>query len=350
MAFQQLVLFKMNKKIRLGLNILVILIVLCIVLYFSLRDELDEIVDCILKMDYCWFLVGVLCLVLYRVLTGLSLYSLVKINGEEVSLLRSIQISFIILFFHGVTPFAGGGQPMEIYYLHNEKIGVTKATNIVLQNFIVYQIALIFLGMVAVIYNHYFQIFVEDSLLKKLVMLGFVINVLVLVVTCLFSFCKRLNQFVCNTGLNFLRKIKIVKDVDMTRKKLIEYLNNFHKNAKILKKNKVKVFKIILINLLALIIQYSISFAVMYALGVEKLNYVTSIITTAYVMIIGSFVPIPGGTGGLEYGFICFFGYLVSGSILTAGMLIWRLISYYLGIIIGAVCLMFYRKKEQKCV
>lgn len=350
MDFQPLVPFKMNKKIKIGFNIFVILIVLGIILYFSLKDDFDEIINYILKMDYKWFAVGFICLILYRVLAGLSSYLVTILNGEKISLLRCIQINFIILFFHGVTPFAGGGQPMEIYYLHNEKISITKSTNIVLQNFIVYQIALILLGTISVLYNYQNKLFTDDSLIKKLVVLGFIINVLVLVITCLFSFCKRINEFICNTGLKFLGKIKIIKNVEETRKKLTEYLNNFHKNAKILKKNKLQVIKIIIINLSALIIQYSIPFAVMNALGIRDLNYIATIVTTTYTMIIGSFIPIPGGTGGLEYGYIYFFSYLISGSVLTASMLIWRLISYYLGMIIGAFCLMVYRKKGTKCV
>jgi len=350
MDFQQLVLFKMHKKIRIGFNILIILIVLGIVLYISLKDNFNQIINCIAKMDYKWFIVGILLLILYRILIGLSSYLVAKLNGEKISLLRCIQINFIILFFHGVTPFAGGGQPMEIYYLHNEKISITKSTNIVLQNFIIYQIALILIGTIAVLYNVHFQLFTDDSLIKKLVILGFTINLLVLLITCLFSFCKRINQFICNTGLNFIGKIKIIKNVEKNREKLTDYLNNFHKNANILKKNKLKVLKIILVNLLALIVQYSIPFTVIYSLGIRDLNYIATIVTTAYTMIIGSFVPIPGGTGGIEYGFIFFFGYLINGSILTASMLIWRLISYYLGIIIGSICLMAYRKKESKCV
>lgn len=301
-------------------------------------------------MDYKCFLLGILLLVLYRTLTGLSSYLITKLNNEKISLLQSIKINFIILFFHGITPFAGGGGPMEIYYLHKENISITKSTNIVLQNFIVYQIALILLGTTAVIYNANFQIITDDSIIKRLVILGFTINLLVLVVMCLFSFCKPLNKFICNTCLNFLGKLRIIKDVKTTREKLTDYLNNFHKNAKILKKNKLKVLGIISLNFISLIIQYSIPFAVITALGIKDLNYISTIVTTAYTMIIGSFVPIPGGTGGLEYGFIYFFGYLISGSILTASMLIWRLISYYLAMIFGAICLMTYRKKETKCV
>ena len=77
----------------------------------------------------------------------------------------------------------------------------------------------------------------------------------------------------------------------------------------------------------------------------ENISIITVIVTSAYVMLIGSFVPIPGGTGGLEYGFIAFFGNFISGPILNALMLLWRFVTYYFGMILGAVILGL-RKKE----
>ncbi len=54
-------------------------------------------------------------------------------------------------------------------------------------------------------------------------------------------------------------------------------------------------------------------------------------------MLIGSFVPIPGGSGGLEYGFIVFYGNYIGGPKLTAIMLLWRFVTYYFGMIVGAI-------------
>ena len=85
-------------------------------------------------------------------------------------------------------------------------------------------------------------------------------------------------------------------------------------------------------------------------MGITNLNIIETIVATSYIMIMGSFVPIPGGTGGLEYGYMYFFNYLIGGSILTSSMLVWRFVSYYLAMIIGAIVLALYRKKENKCV
>ena len=299
-------------------------------------------------MNYIWIFVAILALIIYRLCASLGHYYIIKANNGKVSYLKCFQINLMILFFHGITPFAGGGQPMEIYFLHKEGIPVTKATNITLQNFIVYQIALILTGLIALIYNHIFNVFPNDSLIKYLVVLGFIINTLVLVVTFILSFGKKTNKFIIEKGIHFLAKIKIIKEEKKTQEKCQKYLQSFHDNAIELKKNKKIVAFMVLINIIGLMTMYSMPYPILRGMGIN-INIFKVITAIAYVMIIGSFVPIPGGTGGIEYSFIFFFQYLISGSLLHAAMLVWRLISYYLGMIFGAIALSLYRKKEKKC-
>ena len=337
-----------KNKIKYIFNFLLIAIVLSIVLYFSLKDNYQEIISTILKMNYIWIFVAILALIIYRLCASLGHYYIIKANNGKVSYLKCFQINLMILFFHGITPFAGGGQPMEIYFLHKEGIPVTKATNITLQNFIVYQIALIITGLIALIYNHIFNVFPNDSLIKYLVVLGFTINTLVLVVTFILSFGKKTNKFIIEKGIHFLAKIKIIKEEKKTQEKCQKYLQSFHDNAIELKKNKKIVAFMVLINIIGLMTMYSMPYPILRGMGIN-INIFKVITAIAYVMIIGSFVPIPGGTGGIEYSFIFFFQYLISGSILHAAMLVWRLISYYLGMIFGAIALSLYRKKEKQC-
>lgn len=337
-----------KRKFKIVINFLVILLVLGLVLYFSLKDNYEEIILAIRHMNPWMFVLAIVILGIYRLCASIGHYFIIRSNHEQVSLLRCFQINFIILFFHGVTPFAGGGQPMEVYFLHKEKIPVTKATNITLQNFIVYQISLVLVGIFALIYNEYRNLFPSDHLIKKLVMLGFTINLLVLVVSFLLSFGKRLQQFISKKGIHYLARAHIIHDEGEVQKKLESYLENFHRNALQLRQNKRIVLLAILVNMLGLCVMYSMPYVVARGMAVS-LSLADAIVATAYVMIIGSFIPIPGGTGGVEYGFIFFFQYLIQGSEVTAMMLIWRFVSYYLAMIFGAVALSLYRKKEKTC-
>lgn len=335
-----------KKKFKFLTNIFIILIVLSIVLYFSLKDNYDEIITAIINMDYKWITLAIFILIIYRSIISLSHYLIIKQNDKHVSFLRCLQINFIILFFHGVTPFAGGGQPMEVYYLHNEGISVTRSTNITLQNFIIYQISLVLTGIFALVCNQIYGMFPSNHLIKRLVILGFLINLLVLIITFILSFGKKINKFILTKGVHFLVKINLIKDEEKIQSQLQEYLTKFHRNAIYLKKSKRTVITTIILNTIGLLILYSMPYVVAKGLGIN-ITLLSAIVATAYVMIIGSFVPIPGGTGGIEYGFVFFFSYFVQGSIVNAIMLVWRFISYYLGMIIGAIFLAAYRKKEK---
>mgnify|MGYP001625284535 CR=1 FL=1 len=338
----------MKKKIC--INLITIVVVVCLVLIVSLNYDFDTIINYIINMKFLWFIIAVIVMMVSRLIIGICSYMMVKINGEHVSIGKMIQINYIIPFFHGITPFSGGGQPMEIYYLHNEGISKTKSTNIVLQNFILFQSALIILSLIAVLYNYFFKLFPSDSFMRGLVTLGFVINFLVLLFSYMLSFSKRANKFILNKGLSFLSKIKIVKNVDTTREKLNNYINKFYTSATFLKKQKRKVLIVLLLNVISLIVQYSVPYVVGIGMGVNNLSFMMMMVATTYVMMIGSFVPIPGGTGGIEYGFVYFVGYIINDvGLVTAIMLIWRLISYYLSMVFGAVSLIFYRKKEKEC-
>ena len=226
----------MKKKIC--INLITIVVVVCLVLIVSLNYDFDTIINHIINMKFLWFIIAIIVMLVSRLIIGICSYMMVKINGERVSIGKMIQINYIIPFFHGITPFSGGGQPMEIYYLHNEGISKTKSTNIVLQNFILFQSALIILSLIAVLYNYLFKLFPSDSFMRGLVTLGFVINFLVLLFSYMLSFSKRANKFILNKGLSFLSKIKIVKNVDTTREKLNNYINKFYTSATFIKKQK----------------------------------------------------------------------------------------------------------------
>ena len=66
--------------------------------------------------------------------------------------------------------------------------------------------------------------------------------------------------------------------------------------------------------------------------------------------MITSFFPIPGASGGSEAFFVIMFKKLITipglnlDSIITSIMLIWRFATFYIGLLIGALVVVFYRE------
>ncbi|MGN1000590.1 MAG: YbhN family protein [Bacilli bacterium] len=325
----------------------ILLIITSIIMIFILKDNFREIINIIFGMDIRWLLVAIGFIVLYWVFRALGMFYIVKKHSDKIKFKTIFDQTLITQFFNGVTPFSTGGQPMEIYMLKKCNISLAKSTNIVIQNFIVYQVTLVLYGIFAVIMNYKYNFFESAIFLRRLVLIGFLINTIVCIVTLFVCFSKRLSNFIVNISIKIGTKLRIVKDVDNTLIKWNRRLLEFQESAKLFINNKSLFLKGFIINLLALTCYYVIPFFLILGMGITNtMTPLSAIISSAYVLIIGSFVPIPGGTGGIEYGFLKFFGNFISGSALSAVLLIWRFITYYLGIIIGGVVFSFYKGDE----
>lgn len=323
-----------------------LLILTIIVLYFSLKDHFFDIVYHLQHLNIFWLLIAILLVIGYWLFSSIAMYMIGRKFKSDIKFYNIFKLNIITQFFNGITPFSSGGQPYQIYALKKEGIDIVKGTNITVETFVAYQTSLIFLGFVAVISNLCLNLFPDISVLRILVILGFTVNTLVGVFLFVISFTKRFNKFILGFAVNIGFKLKIIKNKDIATMKINEYVNNFHNGAKHLLKDKKNLVLVIIFQLCGLISLYLVPLPILFGMGdFSSINAGIAIITSAYVMVIGSFVPLPGGTGGLEYSFLSFYGYFVADSKLAALMLIWRFLTYYFGIIVGAIALNFGRRK-----
>ena len=257
--------------------------------------------------------------------------------------MEAIKHNMIAQFFNGITPFSSGGQPMEIYMLTEHDISVAKATSQTIQSFIFYQIALVICGIFAVIYNFIFHIFPKVKLLQNLLIIGFAINVAVALGLVLISYSKTIANKISDITIKIAKRFKKNINEEEIRTKF----NDFHECGKSLRKRKNLYIMGIILNVVSLLCLYSIPLFILYSMGdFNSLSMVDTLTSSAYVYVIGAFVPIPGASGGIEYGFTQFFGNFISLSKISAVLLLWRFITYYLGMIIGGA--MFSVEKKVK--
>ena len=329
-------------------NTFILITITFIVIYVVLKDNFKNILDLLTTVDIKYI---VLCFFLFFVSIFFKAYaSYVTVNDKQkYSLKESVKHSIIIQFFNGITPFSTGGQPMEIYMLTKHGISANKGTMIVLQNFIFYQIALVLLGILAVSYNYFFHIFPNIVVLKKFVLLGFFVNIVVAISIFIISISKKITFLCMNLIINILAKIKLIKNEIEVKQNLSKRLDEFHESAKVLRRRKGLLFKGVLLNFLSLVFLYVIPLFIVYSMGnYNSLSLFECLTSSAYVFLIGAFIPIPGASGGIEYGFLTFFSNFLTSSVNSAVMLIWRFITYYFGMIIGVIAFDFDEREIKK--
>ena len=334
------------KKYR--LNIILLVIVAFVVIFFTLKDDLNGAMNYFKNMNYLWVLVAVLCMVLNILFQSLSQYRFLKEVDPNYKFSSCFKLMCMAMFFNAITPFSSGGQPCEMYLLNKEGIKVSDSLNALMQNFITYQFGLIFTSTIAIILNGIFKILPDTLLLKKIVLIGYFANILVMGIIIFISRAKRLNTKLFSKIFKFIFHFKFIKNKEEKEQKFNKYLEDFYNSTAIMKNNKKNTILSFLFNLISLCFLYAIPIFVFYSFGHFKLDYLESFVSSSFTYLIGSFVPIPGATGGLEYGFIDFFKiFIKSGAMLSAGMLLWRLITYYFGMVLGGIVLMTYRRKRK---
>lgn len=323
-----------NKK----LNFILLLLFTALVLFFSLKDNFVEIVTNILNMKLIWLLYALLLIFGYWFFKTLVMKIYVNYYKKDYSFKSAFNLQMKTLFFNGITPFSSGGQPFQILSLKNDGVRVSDSTNVIVITSFIHQLAIFILALLSVSANNYFKI-LGDSNIKNLSVFGFVINILFMLFLLALCFDKKVKRVIIKSIIKLLNKIKIVKNKKEVIDKWEERIKSLDEGAKVIKKNKKGFLLATLYNVIALISLYLVPLTIAYGMNITSFNAFEAIMITTYVDLIGMFIPIPGGTGGLEYAFVTLFGTFVSGRIVTSMMLIWRFLTYYLGMVLGGIIL-----------
>ena len=195
----------------------------------------------------------------------------------------------------------------------------------------------------SVIINKIFNIIDADNVITVLIYVGFLIHTAILLVFIVISFSKK-------TVIKLTDKLfntKIIKN-RFNKGKLDEVIENFYSSTLEFRRDGKMLVKCITINICYLIILYSIPLVIFIAFGLSNLNIIESITLTSFVTLIGNFVPLPGGTGAAEYGFVKLFSAYAKGSILSSIMLSWRFVTYVIVLIIGFIILIINKEVIEK--
>lgn len=311
-----------------------------IVLFFLLKDNFSQVMNELFKMNIYWVLITALLIFGFWIFKAIGTNIIVKQIKPNFKLQDSIKIGLVAQFFNSITPFALGGHPMQVHMFRKYEISITNGTNITIQNFIVYQIAVVIIQIISIILAFYTNLFGNNYLIQILVIGGLVLDFFIIVVLFILAFSKKIKYFLINFSIKILTKIRIVKNQEETLKKWHNKIENFHIGATKLISNKKAFFKAILSNFIGLLALYLTPLTLLYATGdYTSFTAIQSIYIISCIVMLADLVPTPGQLGGVEYGFSTLFSSFITAPVLSAIVIAWRFLSYYLTLIIGAIAL-----------
>ncbi len=330
-----------NKK----LNILIIFILTLLVLYFSLKDDYREILHILVNAKIWWLLVAYFFVTVYTFFKAVVTNEIIS-SFKKADVKETFKLQLMTFFFNSVTPFASGGQPFQIYVLKKDKLSLTQATNVVVQETLVHQVAFSIVMTLTIALNCIFNIYTFDYTLGFFVAIGFLINAVAIVLLAVLAYSKKTATKCISLAINLLAKIKMVKHKEEKLEKWNGRIERFNQASKTLLASKKKLAYMIFMNSLAIICLYITPLIILFSLGdYTSLTIMSSVVLVSFVSIVSSFVPLPGGSLGQEYLFTVFYAGYVQNAMLSSLMILWRVLTYYVPMIIGAIIFNIRNKK-----
>ena len=330
-------------------NSIIILIITILVLCYILKDDYHIIISTLKQANLLWLLVTIVLYFIYFIFDQLSLHNIIKQYSKDFKFQFSMYLGIITKFFNGITPLATGGQPMEVYEMHKKGVDYKSGANIVIQNYIVFQIALVFWGIISITLNQFLHFFKYIPVLKQLTIIGFIINFVILIILFMVSFSKKFNKIILTFCIKVLSKLKIVKDKEKALEKWSRTCDEYYENAKVLLHNKKIFIKCVCYQIISLCIYYALPLFIAWSLNLgDNLTILNTIAASSYIYVMGCYVPIPGASGGMEYAFLGFFGNFMADAPLKAVLILWRFMTYYAPTIIGALVFNISNNQTQK--
>ncbi len=340
---------KPNKKLTIFNFILIIGIFVGLFIYMLVVDGIDNIVYLLSNVDYRWVLAGVVCLILHWICEALNIHIPLKRLYKDNTFATSFRTAMIGQLFNNITPFSSGGQPMQAYELTKTGKRVSDSLSVFALKFIITQIALVVFTLVVIISQFdFFAGLMNDFLWVAIV--GFGVNILAIIVVILAGIKKEFITWITTPIIKLLGKIRIIKNPERTIEKLDKSITNFNEQFKIMKDEKLMVFKMFVIAILQSLFYYSITYMVYRAFGNSGVSFWQIIPAQAFLLLIMTFIPTPGSGGGAEGGFWVMFNSIFKNGTINMSILFWRLYTFYLPIIVGALFLIPSRKKKNNYI
>ncbi len=265
------------------------------------------------------------------------------LSRHKISLWLAVKTSIVTHFFNLLTPFYSGGQPFAIYYLskHNIEAGVSTAA--ILMKSLVFQAVLTGLGIFGAITCRAYL----TSITLSALLLGSFLNGSLFFVIFLFGVNRKLALWTVDSILLLLCKVRIVKNREKWRGKVLEKVHQFNDTFAEYKKHPIHIMLITLSSIAQFFLHILSAAVILEGFGIH-LSF-PLFFQLSNMEITASVVPTPGTSGGIEYIFMLFLGQFGPIEKISAGLVLWRFCTYYFEITaLGILSFWIYRRIKEK--
>ena len=258
----------------------------------------------------------------------------------KVRPLVALKVNFLGKFYDGVTPFATGGQPMQIYYMTTKGISGAASSAVVLIRYFGSMLAFTVLGGIFMIVGTCLNVLDGVSGKTLLIVFGWVglvssiaLPLFILAFAVFPRLARRLTGWFIFVGY----KLHIVKNKERVMRKALRTVRDFSVSFRIIARRPVCLILFLVTCFAETFLTFSTPYFVMNMFGCDVEGMFFIIMSLNAFTVLGvSFIPTPGNSGVVEGMGVLAFS-VAAGATLAWSVLFWRFLTYYIYILIGVI-------------
>lgn len=330
-------------------QILVLLVGIAVLAGFILLDsDVRQIDDVLAAMSPWWLLGAFFCVCLYCL--GDTVMYLIACRDMEIPqpLGEGLLTTMIGFFYSAITPLASGGQPFQVLQMRNRGIRVGTATSVLMVKFLGWHVSITTLGLVAFLLRGG-RLLAVSTTMFVLFIVGFFVHAFCVFVGIMLMirpvWIERAGHAVVSwVGARFIRK---PGKADRMHAAWQKFVDDYRQAVAFARAHAGGMLLVLLTGLVEVAAYMSVTYFVYRGLGFQSESYLTLVAMQTMLSIAVAFMPLPGASGASEGGFYAIFTVFFDGARL-AGMLIWRVMTYYFMILFGLIAVIVDSFREKK--
>lgn len=320
------------------------IIALAVVLFLELKNEKDSFVGAaalgnVMSGYIGFFFVALLMYGIHVACDAIAYFALIRQCGYGNRLGLALRVAILGKYYDNITPWSTGGQPFQMAYMYKANIDAPTACSLPI---IKYAIRIFFFDAVVIIL--FASVKTDVSVLVKvLAAVGIFGSTILPLLLVIFSGNVPLFLKVTKWAVGVGKKLKLVKDYDKTVAKAQDQMDSFLAAFKYLGKHKSMIIIIGLVSVVDCIALSSLPYFIIRSFGVEggSIGFFETLTKTFYVTLSAGLMPTPGASGASEGTFYGVFSEAVPAGFLFWALLFWRLLVFYMPLILGVLTLIF---------
>ncbi|MCI1954722.1 lysylphosphatidylglycerol synthase transmembrane domain-containing protein [Ligilactobacillus acidipiscis] len=324
----------MNWKNKLSL--LVVILVGVGIFIYSMKDVPFHIIRHELAdLRWYWLIFAVLCMLISLLFEGVIVFVLLRKQYPGFRFRDAFRVPLIEQLFNGITPFQSGGQPAQLFALLQSGIDAGRAASKMLMKFVVYQSMIVVCFLLSLVVQFHY---LAEKLhaLSALVIFGFSIHFFVIAGLLMIMYWHSFTKKLVGVCLKPVKRWANPETYQRYNAYFTEKIDNFYLESLSLRDDPLTLVKVSLLTLGQLLFYYVIPYFILLSLRVTNIDPLTVVGMHILIVMIISLFPLPGGLGGAEFSFsVIFATFLTQNGKVVLAMILWRLITYYLGMFLG---------------